>query len=110
MLDKLSVLYSKMVAEKMMTFQTAAGKSHLLTDKLLIIEALNLLSRIDTNYADAKRANLSDLSYYIKDVPQLIVDCRSYMNTKPLTRPRGRDNISFNTEDEPQFQGQGRGG
>jgi hypothetical protein len=106
-LDKLSIQYGLMVAERIVTFQTGQN-SHLPDDQLYLIEALNLISHIDQIYADSKRSFLSDPTFYIQDVPQLITDFRSYMNTKPLTRAVS-ENTAFNTEQGPTLKGHPRG-
>ncbi len=101
--DKVSNLYTKLVKEKMVTFK-ADGVTP--SDKLHLIEVINLLARLDRTYADSKRANLKDPNYYIKDVPGIIVNCRDYFNTKAFRKPYGKDSFAFNTESQgPTFQG-----
>jgi hypothetical protein len=109
-LDKISVLYGKMVKEGIVIFKAGTQEP---TDKLLLIEALNLIARIDRTFADTKRANLKDPNYYIKNVPSLVIDFRDYMNTKPLRRAQGKESMAYNAEGENgahQFQGQGPNG
>jgi hypothetical protein len=104
--DNVSNLYTKLVKEKIVTYK-ADGVTP--SDKLQLIEVINLLARIDRTYADSKRANLKDPNYYIKDVPGLIKDFREYFNTKVFRKSQGIESFAFNTESqEPTFQGQGR--
>ena len=77
--NRISNLYTKLVKEKIVTFKTD-GVTPL--DKLYLIKVINLLARINRNYANLKYINLKDPNYYIKDVPGLLIDFRDYFNTK----------------------------